>query len=98
MSDEADKESKTEDPSEKRLQDAAEKGNDPVSREAPLFASLLALLAITGLMVKPAAQNVLLTMQNMLDSLGERRLSGAGDAQDILSQVGLQLGGALDPV
>ena len=56
MSEDADKDSKTEDPTEKKLQDAAEKGNDPVSREAPLFASLLALLAVTGLMVKPAAE------------------------------------------
>src|SRR4051812_29205347 len=98
MSEEADKESKTEAPTEKRLEDAAEKGNDPVSREAPLFASLLALLAVTGLLVKPAATSLLGTMQQMMDSAGELRFSGAPDAQSLLSDIGLKLGGALAPV
>ncbi len=98
MSDAPDKDSKTEDPTEKRLQDAAERGNDPVSREAPLFASLLALLAVTGLLVKPAALEILNAMQNMLDSFGERRLSGAGDAQILLAEIGLKFGAALAPL
>lgn len=42
MSDD-DKDSKTEDPTSKKLRDAAEKGNLPSSREAPIFASALAL-------------------------------------------------------
>jgi flagellar biosynthetic protein FlhB len=98
MSDGPDKDSKTEDPTEKRLQDAAEKGNDPVSREAPLFASLLALLTVTGLLVKPATLDILNAMQRMLDSLGERRLSGAGDAQILLAEVGLKFGAVLAPL
>src|SRR6059058_6080548 len=98
MSDEADKESKTEAPTEKRLQDAAEKGNDPVSREAPLFASLLALLAATGLLVKPAALSLLVTMQHMMDSAGELRLSGGADAQGLMSDLGLRIAGALAPI
>jgi flagellar biosynthesis protein FlhB len=98
MSDEADKESKTEAPTEKRLQDAAEKGNDPVSREAPLFASLLALLAITGLLAKPAAMSLLNTMQQMMDSFGELRISGGADAQALMADVGLKLGSAMAPL
>ena len=98
MSEDADKDSKTEDPTEKKLQDAAEKGNDPVSREAPLFASLLALLAVTGLMVKPAAQNLLAAMQKMLDTMGEQRLSGGADAQMILADIGGKIGLALAPM
>jgi flagellar biosynthetic protein FlhB len=98
MSEAPDKESKTEEPTEKRLQDAAEKGNDPVSREAPLFASLLALLTVTGLLVKTATVDILNAMQNMLDTLGERRLLGAGDAQILLAEVGLKFGAALAPI
>lgn len=43
MSDDQDKDSKTEAPSEKKISDAAEKGNVPFSREATMFASTLAI-------------------------------------------------------
>ncbi|HEV7320734.1 MAG TPA: flagellar biosynthesis protein FlhB [Ensifer sp.] len=43
MSDDQDKDSKTEAPSEKKMSDAAEKGNVPFSREATMFASTLAI-------------------------------------------------------
>ena len=43
MSDEQDKDSKTEDPTEKKIRDAAEKGNIPFSREVTIFASSLAV-------------------------------------------------------
>lgn len=46
MSDDEDKESKTEEASEKKISDAVEKGNVPFSREATLFASLLGIFAI----------------------------------------------------
>jgi flagellar biosynthetic protein FlhB len=44
MSDEQDKESKTEEPTEKKIRDAVEKGNIPFSREVPIFASSAAIL------------------------------------------------------
>ncbi len=44
MSADVDQEDKTEEPTEKRLHDAAEKGQIAFSREAPLFASLSAAL------------------------------------------------------
>jgi flagellar biosynthetic protein FlhB len=43
MSDSADKDSKTEAPSQKRFSDAAEKGNVPFSREITVFASTLGI-------------------------------------------------------
>ncbi|MBD8553476.1 flagellar biosynthesis protein FlhB [Rhizobium sp. CFBP 8762] len=43
MADDQDKDSKTEAPSEKKISDAAEKGNVPFSREVPVFASTLAI-------------------------------------------------------
>lgn len=98
MSDAPDKESKTEDPTEKRLQDSAEKGNDPVSREAPLFASLLAALVALGLLAKPVATNLLGALQHMMDTIGQRRLLGAADAQLVLAEIGLKFGAALAPI
>lgn len=44
MSEKPDKESKTEDPTPKKLADAVEKGNTPYSRELTMFASLTAIL------------------------------------------------------
>lgn len=43
MADDQDKDSKTESPSEKKIRDAAEKGNVPFSKEASLFASVAAI-------------------------------------------------------
>ncbi|MCB1549231.1 MAG: EscU/YscU/HrcU family type III secretion system export apparatus switch protein, partial [Hyphomicrobiaceae bacterium] len=45
MADDTDKESKTEEPTEKKISDAVEKGNVPRSRELSIFASLLGILA-----------------------------------------------------
>ena len=43
MSDDQDKDSKTESPTEKKLSDATEKGNTPFSREVTMFASTVAI-------------------------------------------------------
>ena len=40
MAEEEDKESKTEEPTEKKIKDAVEKGQTPVSREIPILVSL----------------------------------------------------------
>lgn len=44
MSDKPDKESKTEEPTEKKVRDSVEKGQLPFSKEAPVLASFLAIL------------------------------------------------------
>lgn len=47
MSEKPDKDSKTEEATEKKIRDALEKGQVPFSKEAPLFASILAFLIFT---------------------------------------------------
>ncbi|EKF41554.1 flagellar biosynthesis protein FlhB [Nitratireductor indicus] len=47
MSEGSDKESKTEEATEKKIRDTIEKGQLPFSKEAPVFASFLAILAFT---------------------------------------------------
>ena len=44
MAEDQDKESKTEEPTEKKIRDAVEKGNIPFSKEVPIFASSAAIL------------------------------------------------------
>ena len=48
MAEEPDKDSKTEEPTEKKVRDAYERGFVPVSREAATLASLLGILVITS--------------------------------------------------
>jgi flagellar biosynthetic protein FlhB len=47
MSDTADKESKTEEPTEKKVRDSVEKGKLPVAKETTIFASFVAILIFT---------------------------------------------------
>ncbi|MBX9741230.1 MAG: flagellar biosynthesis protein FlhB [Beijerinckiaceae bacterium] len=97
MSDE-DKDSKTEEPTEKKLEDAAEKGNDPISREAALFASLIALLIVLALLIKPAVSRLLVLLQYMLDGVGQHRIENGADVQTLFALSGTQIGVALLPI
>ena len=59
MSDEGDQQDdKTELPTEKKLQEARERGDVAVSREAPLFAGLLATLLVCSLFVRDGAMRM----------------------------------------
>lgn len=98
MSEETDRESRTEEPSEKKLKDASDKGNDPISREAPLFASLLATLAATAFLLKPAVLSLARLFQNALDQLGELRLGTGADAVQIIAALILPASLALLPL
>ena len=84
MSDDQDRESQTEEPTEKRLQEAADKGNDPVSREVPIFASLLAALLGCSFLVTSAVISLTQILQNIFDSIAERRLHQGSDAQEFV--------------
>ena len=55
MSDERDSESKTEEATEKKLHDAIEHGDVPVSREMSILASLAAILIAFVFVVPPRA-------------------------------------------
>lgn len=74
MADEQDRESKTEDATEKRVSDAIDKGNVPVAREATLFGSIAAtygvLLLLGGWMVEKLAE----TLQTALAGAGTLRI------------------------
>jgi len=98
MSDEVDQDSRTEEPSEKKLKDASDKGNDPVSREAPLFASLLAILAVSAFLVKPAALSLAALLQKSLDHLNEVHLTSSVDAVQIIGSLILPAGLIILPI
>ncbi|MBI1619759.1 flagellar biosynthesis protein FlhB [Aquamicrobium zhengzhouense] len=55
MTDEPDKDSKTEEATEKKIRDAVEKGQLPFAREVPVVASFLAILVFTIFLAQPGA-------------------------------------------
>ena len=59
MSEKPEHDSKTEEATEKRLREASEKGNVPVSREAGTFASLAAFLLASVLFLRDGARRLL---------------------------------------
>jgi len=51
MAESSDQDSKTEEPTEKKVRDALDQGNIPVSREASIFASMAALMIILTFLI-----------------------------------------------
>ena len=87
MADEPDRDSKTEDPSEKKLEDALRKGNVPFSREPALLASVLAMLAVFAFQVGPDSLRLAQALAMLLQQPGEWRLDEGGMALHLLRQV-----------
>ncbi|MFK7793436.1 MAG: flagellar biosynthesis protein FlhB [Devosiaceae bacterium] len=66
MSDETEQSEKTEDPSQKRLEDAHEKGDVPKSQELSSAFVLLGGTLVVGVMIGPAMVNLTPTFANMM--------------------------------
>jgi flagellar biosynthesis protein FlhB len=90
MAEATDQESKTEQPTEKKVSDALEQGKIPVSREASIFASMAALMVIQSFLIGQGVQQLVPTLKGFLDDPDGIRLNTAADAQNLLSVVGLQ--------
>lgn len=84
MSEDNDKESKTEEASEKKISDALEKGNVPFSREATLFASLLGILVSLSFFAGPQTRLLSEGLARLIDDPGGFRLARAEDALTLL--------------
>lgn len=78
MSDE-DKDSKTEDPTGKKLSDAAEKGNVPVSREVPIFASIIGLYVFLVFFLPSGAAQLGQVLKDLFAQPDQWRLENATD-------------------
>jgi flagellar biosynthetic protein FlhB len=98
MSDAPDKESKTENATEKRISDAVEKGNVPHSREAPIFASLVGILLVLVFLVGDQASNLAEKLALLLDKPGDFAVENGQEATALLSAVAVEMGSALAPI
>lgn len=93
-----DKESKTEEPTEKKISDAVEKGNIPRSREISVFVSLLGILAGAAFFVGPGSGTLAATIMTLIDHPGGFALGGSNEALHLLWAISLQMGAFLIPL
>ena len=92
-----DKESKTEEATEKKVADAIEKGNVPHSREISVFASLLGMLIAAAFVIGPQTHALSTSMMVLIDQPGDFAVAGGHDANQLLWGVCLVVGGFLIP-
>ncbi|OKL43101.1 flagellar biosynthesis protein FlhB [Pseudovibrio exalbescens] len=98
MSEDQDKESKTEEPTEKRIRDAIEKGNIPVSKEASVLASFVGMMFILTFMLNDAGAGFSGFLRWFLDNPGEIRMLSDEDAVELLYIVSLEFGRFFMPI
>ncbi|MBB3944777.1 flagellar biosynthetic protein FlhB [Rhizobium skierniewicense] len=79
MSDGEDKDSKTEEPTEKKMTDAVEKGNVPSSHEASLFASTLAFYIYLVFFVPDGIKRLGETLKDIIERPEQWRMNTAAD-------------------
>ncbi|PWL17332.1 flagellar biosynthesis protein FlhB [Falsochrobactrum shanghaiense] len=98
MSDDADKESKTEDATEKKISDALDKGNMPFSREAPILAGVVSFLVIAVFAAAPSASRLAVFLRELIDRPEDWLLNSAEDASRLFGVLALAVGAALVPI
>ncbi|WP_158815844.1 EscU/YscU/HrcU family type III secretion system export apparatus switch protein [Methylocapsa sp. S129] len=79
MSEETDKESQTENATEKKLNDSMERGDVPMSREVALVTSLACILVSMIFLLRDGAQRLVAALVLFLDDSGQLRLERVDD-------------------
>lgn len=95
MSDKPDKDSKTEEATEKKIRDALEKGQVPFSKEAPLFASILAFLIFTLFFAYDQMKSLAVFLSIFLEKPEEWSLATDVDATSLYETVFAEIGKSL---
>jgi len=83
LSDDQDKDSKTEEPTEKKLRDAIDKGNTPVSRELPLFASALAFYVYLVFFIPSGVAKLGESLRDLFEKPDQWKIGSAADVVSI---------------
>ena len=98
MSGDVDPEDKTEEPTEKRLHDAVERGQTAFSREAPLFASLSAALVALIFIIPGRATTLLAGLIGLIDDPAGWRIERGEDVLALSAPLGAAAAQFLWPV
>ncbi len=97
MSDDQDKDSKTEDPTEKKMRDAAEKGNTPISREVPIFASALAFYLYLVFFLPSGMARMAETLRDLFEQPDQWTINSATDVVSLFTHLAWEAGALLLP-
>src|SRR5437867_899118 len=95
MAESADKDSKTEEPTEKKIRDAVEKGQLPHSKEAPILASFVAILIFTVFFAKDSMVELSGFLSTFLEKPEAWPIETEFDAVNLLRIVFLEIGKAV---
>jgi flagellar biosynthetic protein FlhB len=95
LADGADKESKTEEASEKKIRDSMDKGQQPFAREAPLLASFVAILLFTMFFAEESIARMGHFLAIFLEKPEDWPLQSAKDVSSILWVIMLELARAV---
>lgn len=98
MSEDRDSDSQTEDATEKKLQEAAARGDVPYSQEAALFAALAAMLIDLIYLIPSRLSALSLDLQAFVDNPDGWRIATEGDLLSLAASVFLPLSRFLFPV
>lgn len=79
MSDDQDKDSKTEEPTEKKIRDAMAEGNTPSSREVPMFASSVAFYIYLVFFLPNGAARLAETLRDLFEQPDQWAMQSASD-------------------
>jgi flagellar biosynthesis protein FlhB len=88
MAEGPDQESKTEEPTEKKIRDSVEKGQIPISREASIFSSMIALLIIQNFLTVDSVRHLTSTLGQLIDDPSGIRIRNGTDAVELMVVVG----------
>jgi flagellar biosynthesis protein FlhB len=97
MAEPHDKDSKTEEPTEKKLRDAIERGNTPFSKEAGILASLVGIMIISSFLLAGNVGRLSGALQRLLDDPGGWSLMSGADAVQLFEALGLEMARLLLP-
>ena len=98
MAEDDDEDSKTEDPTEKKLRDALEKGNVPTSREAPLFATALGFYLYAVFFLPDAIGRLGQTLKDIFERPDQWHLGTAVDVVSLFTHLAWEIGAFLAPM
>jgi flagellar biosynthetic protein FlhB len=89
MSNEEDKEGKTEEATEKKIRDAIEKGSVPFSKELPTLAALVGFVVVTSFFIVGGAIALASSLKGFIDDPGRWPLENTADAVQLFGAVNL---------
>jgi flagellar biosynthesis protein FlhB len=98
MAEDDDKDSKTEDPTEKKLRDALEKGNVPTSREVPLFATALGFYIYAVFFLPDAIARLGQSLKDIFERPDQWYLGTAVDVVSLFTHLAWEIGAFVAPM